>query len=127
MPVWERYGIGTPEAPSDLSATTPQPRVEAVSGRIQSATRSQDVADTKMPKPASSKTCGVVADRNPTAVCESADHHEPSAVHDVVAEANERAAILKFEGEVLQEDAEQMAERQFGLEPGTLVNMGTQP
>ena len=127
VPVWERYGIGTPEAPSNLSATTPQPRVEAVSGRFQSATCSHDVADTKMPKPASSKTCGVVADRNPTAVRESADHHDPSAIHDAVAEANERAAILQFEGEIPQTDAERMAELQYGLEPGTLVNGGTRP
>ena len=124
-PVWERYGIGAREAPSELSATTPQPRVEAVSGRIQFATRSQDVADTKMPKAASSKTCGVVADRNPSAVCESADYHDPSAVHDVVAEANERAAMLQFEGELPQAEAERMAELQFGLEAGTLAESET--
>ena len=127
MPLWERYGIGIHETPSNLSATTPQPRVEADSGPFQSATGSQDVADAKMPKPASSKTCGVVADGNPTAVYENADNRDPNPLDDMVADADERAAILEFEGEVPRVDAERMAESQCGLEPGTLVNMGTQP
>lgn len=65
VPVWERYGIGMPEASSNLSATTPQPSVEAISEQFVSATSSHDVADTRVPKPASSKTCGVVADKKP--------------------------------------------------------------
>lgn len=125
VPVWKRYGIGTPGASSNLSATSPQPRVEAVSERFQSATCSHDVADTKVPKPASSKTCGVVADRNPAAACENAGSIDPSAFRDIVADADERAAILEFEGEMLRADAVRMAERQFGLEPGTLANGGT--
>ena len=125
VPQWERYGIGAPEAPSNLSATTPQPRVEAVSGRFLSATCSLDVADTTMPKPASSKTCGVVADGNPTAVHDNTDNRDPSPLDDRFADADERAAILEFEGEVPRADAERMAERQCGLEPGTLVNGGT--
>ena len=127
VPHWERYGMGLPEASSDLSATTPQPRVEAVSGQFSSATSSRDVADTKVPNPASSKTCGVVADRNPTAACKNADNREPNALRDIVADADERAAILEFEGEVPTADAERMAELQYGLEPGTLVNVRTQP
>ena len=127
VPQWQRYGIDTPEAPSNLSATTPQPRVEAVSGHSPFATSSHDVADTKTPRPASSKTCGVVADRNPTAACENADNREPNALRDIVADADERAAILEFEGEVPTADAERMAELQYGLEPGTLVNVRTQP
>ena len=109
VPHWERYGMGLPEAPSDLSATTPQPRVEAVSGQFSSATSSRDVAD-----------------RNPTAACKNADNREPNALRDIVADADERAAILEFEGEVPTADAERMAELQYGLEPGTLVNVRTQ-
>ena len=127
VPQWQRYGIDTPEAPSHLSATTPQPKVEANSGHFLSATSSHDVADTKTPKPASSKTCGVVADRKPTAACENADNRDPNAIRDIVADADERAAILEFEGEVPKADAERMAECQFGLESGTLVNVRTQP
>ena len=59
------------------------------------------------------------------AVCESADHPDPNAVHDVVAEANERAAILQLEGEMPQAEAERMAERQYGLESGTLAESET--
>ena len=127
VPLWERYGIGTHEAPSHLSATTPQPRAEADSGPFQSATGSRDVADTKLSKPASSKTCGVVADGYPSAACENPDNRDPNAFRDIVADADERAAILEFEGEVPKPDAERMAERQYGLVPGTLANVRTQP
>ena len=127
VPQWQRYGIDTPEASSHLSATTPQPRVEANSGHFLSATSPHDVADTKTPKPASSKTCGVVADRKPTVACENTDNRDPNAFRDIVADADERAAILEFEGEVPKADAERMAECQFGLESGTLVNVGTKP
>ena len=68
-----------------------------------------------------------MADRNPTVADENADNRDPNAFRDIVADADERAAILEFEGEVPTADAERMAELQYGLEPGTLVNVGTKP
>lgn len=62
--------------------------------------------------------------KNPTAARENDDGRDPNPLDDIVAEADERAAILEFEGGLPKADAERMAERQFGLEPGALANGG---
>ena len=67
-----------------------------------------------------------MTDGNPTAVHDNTDNRDPSPLNDRFADADERAAILEFEGEVPRADAERMAERQFGLELGTLVNLEAQ-
>ena len=126
-PIWMRYGIPNPEGSRKLSVTPSQPRLSAVFGDCASVTSPDSVTDRNRPNPTVRAGCDVVMDGNPTATYENADNRDPNARHNIVADADERAAILQFEGEMPKADAEQMAERQCGLEPGTLVNVATQP
>ena len=126
-PTWKRYGIPAPEEPRKPSVTASQPRLSAVLGDCASVTSPDTVTDGNRPNPTVGAGCDAVTDGNPTAIYENADNRDPNPLDDMVADADERAAILEFEGEMPKTDAERMAERQYGLEPGTLVNMETQP
>ena len=123
-PIWKRYGILSPEDPRNPSVTASQPKLSAGFSDCTSVTSSDGVTDGKRPNPKVSAACDVVTDGNPTVTYEDADNHDATALSDIVADADERAAILEFEGEMPKADAERMAECQFGLEPGTLANGG---
>ena len=126
-PTWKRYGIPAPEEPRKPSVTASQPRLSAVLGDCASVTSPESMTDGNQPNPTVGAGCDAVTDGNPTAIYENADNRDPNPLDDMVADADERAAILEFEGEVPRVDAERMTESQCGLKPGTLVNMGTQP
>ena len=126
-PTWKRYGILTREEPRKPSVTASQSKVSAGSSDCASVTSQDSVTDGNRPDPTVRISCDVVTDGSSTATYENADHGDPNARHDMVADADERAAILQFEGEIPKDEAERMAERQFGLEPGALVNSGMQP
>ena len=126
-PIWMRYGVSNPEGSVKLSVTPSQPKVSAGFSNCTAVTSPDSVTDGNRPNPTVRASCDVVTDGSSTATYENADHGDPNARHDMVADADERAAIIEFEGEVPRADAERMAERQFGLEPGTLVNGESQP
>ena len=121
-PIWERYSVSNPEGSRKLSVTPSQPRLSAGFSDCTSVTSPDSVTDGNRPNPTVRAGCDVVTDGSSTATYENADNRDPNPLDDIVADADERAAILQFEGEVPKADAERMAERQFGLEPGTLVN-----
>ena len=123
-PVWKRYGIPSPEDPRNPSVTASQPKVSAGFGNCTSVTSADSVTDRNRSNPTVSAACNVVTDGNPTAVHDNADNQDATALGDIVADAVERAAILAFEGEMPQAEAERIAERQFGLEPVSLANSG---
>ena len=134
--VWNRYGIPTKD-PRILSATTPQVPSSGHSGDSLSATNPDGVADRNPPKAPSNGGCGVVADTKPlsrgnvavaTSQSPSAPRIPPKAVTaereararaDAIDAAEERAAILEYDGGLPRTEAERRAEREFGLEPGT--------
>ena len=124
---WERYGIGRSADPSNLCATTPQRASSRGFRTFSSATSSRGVADVCARNPASSKACGVVAEKSLMVGAKKPVVGDFRAFEDTVADASERAAILVFDGEMSHAGAERMAERQFGLEPGTLAREGARP
>ena len=121
-PHWKRYGIGTSDDSPNLSATTPQTAARKGFMAFPSATGGHSVADGKTRNPASSKACGVVADRDRPIVEDNAFHGNSRPFEDKFADADERAAILEFDAAMSRLDAERMAERQCGLEPGILAS-----
>ena len=119
---WKRYGIGTSDDSSNLSATTPQTAVNKGFIALASATGAHSVADGKTRSPASSKACGVVADGNRPVVEDNAFQGDSRSFEDKFDDADERAAILEFDAAMSRANAEWMAERQYGLEPGILAS-----
>ena len=87
-PVWKRYGIPSPEAPSKPSATTPQPRESTGLGDSVSATSPDRVADEKSRNSAVGNGCGVVAPTNP-----------PSTGNGASDDVEKRAAITGDDGD----------------------------
>ena len=123
-PHWQRYGIVTTEDPSILSATTPQPASSKGLGSSPSGTGAQGVADRKTRTPASTRTCGVVADRDLPLAGGSTLQPDFRPFEDVLADADERAAILEYDAGMSRAEAEWMAERECSLEPETLAIPG---
>ena len=127
--VWTQYAAPT----GDLSATTPQPAASQRFGESLSATSPDGVADRNMPKVPSSAGCGVVADTTPPSPGDGAsaprvsleavefEHTAREADWDALDAAEERAAIMESDGSLPRAEAERGAERENGLDPGTLT------
>ena len=117
-PAWQRY---LPGDEGSASATTPQPASGKGLRAPQSATGAHGVADRATRNPASSNVCGVVADRNLPLIEKNDFNGDFRPFEDIFADAEERAAIFEYDAAMSRTDAEWMAERQYGLKPGTLA------
>ena len=115
---WQRY---LPEGEGSASVTTPQPASGKGLRDSQSATGAHGVADRATRNPASSNVCGVVADRNLPLIEKNDFNGDFRPFEDIFADADERAAIFEYDAAMSRTDAEWLAERQHGLDPGTLA------
>ena len=82
------------------------------------------MADRATRNPASSNVCGVVADRNLPLIEKNDFNGDFRPFEDIFADADERAAIFEYDAAMSRTDAEWLAERQHGLDPGTLARGG---
>ena len=92
--VWMSYDVLPSEDPPAQPVTTSQVKESAGFGDSQSVTGPDDVTDTKLLKPASSKGCDVVTDTKPPLHGEEVD----PASADVTGDDIEREAIMEFDG-----------------------------